>query len=445
MTHTVISFYTEDFVNPIGAEAILRYGRILREHGVKGCYNTVARLAEALVKWGRQDVIEELSHHEIDLHSLDHTVHPTIDEYTDIEDFEAALAEFLRREEKATDIIADIIGCEKSFPAACPPGASTSYVAHYGYHKMGVKVYTGDDLFDAKRGRPVFNCNVASLDYRYCLDQILLMSHEEIDALLDKIAEEKDIAVLYHHPQSSYVTDFWDALNFNGKNTPEEEWVLSERRAPEETELFFENFRYLVEKLLADDRFNFTTYKGIGDIYFVNRAPITLDMLPSLKAQLESELFPVTTPDSYCLSDILLACRDLLMGKEEHICGDVYGFLSEPYGVSEPVVITADELRASASQIGDGFLPERLTVGESIIGPADWLRAALEVLTGCDTVTVEPGAWQIDFDEFPRLRDMDYSVEWLHWDALKDEYLSDRFRMQSWTYRLPKDTARKIF
>ena len=76
MTDIIFSFDTEDYVNPKGADGILRVGRILREAGIKGCFNTVGWLAEALVRWGRQDVIEELRHHEIETHSLRHSHHP---------------------------------------------------------------------------------------------------------------------------------------------------------------------------------------------------------------------------------------------------------------------------------------------------------------------------------------------------------------------------------
>ena len=96
MTDIVFSFDTEDYVHKCGADAILRCTELLEKHGVVGCFNVVARLAMALEQWGRDDVIEALKKHQITTHSHDHSHPPTICEYTDLEDYDAALKEFLR-------------------------------------------------------------------------------------------------------------------------------------------------------------------------------------------------------------------------------------------------------------------------------------------------------------------------------------------------------------
>ncbi len=445
MTRILFSFDTEDFVNPAAANGILRAAQILSNNGIRGCFNVVARVAQALVKWGRQDVIDELKKHEIDLHSLAHSHHPTINEYTDIEDYNEAMHRFLENEQEGCRIISEILGT-RTFPAACPPGNSTSYVAHYGYAQMGVPVYCGDDFYDRFQGRPIHFCNLLTIDYEHCLDQILMTQNKEsIDILLDKIHAEREVCVFYHHPNTSYFTNFWDMVNFNGYNTPEEEWKSSDPRDPKETELFFENFNHLAKKLQSDPRFEIITYEDAAKLYLADKRKITLSGIPDIKKQIDEELFPLTTPDSYCISDILLACRDLLLGKAEHICGTVYGFLDTPYSVTKPVTVTAEEIKASATQIGDGFLPTQITVGDNLLGTADWLRAALQILSGQEKAVVLPAAWQIDLNEFPQIRDLSYKNTWIHSPDLEDKYLSDRYRLQSWTIRLPKGGQRKIF
>jgi len=66
-----------------------------------------------------------------------------------------------------------------------------------------------------------------------------------------------------------------------------------------------------------------------------------------IKRQLEEYFFPITTPDSYCITDVLFAARDLLLGKEKHECGYVYGFLNTPYGITEKVTLTKDDITDS--------------------------------------------------------------------------------------------------
>ena len=186
------------------------------------------------------------------------------------------------------------------------------------------------------------------------------------------------------------------------------------------------------------------TYEELARIYESGERVIDRSLIPMLREQLAEDFFPITYPDSYCLSDILLACRDLLGGAEVHRCGKVYGFLEEPYALTKPLTVTAEQICAAASQIGDGFLPAEIKIGEHIIGPADWLRGALAVLCGEETVTLTPAPWQIDLDEFPALRDMKLSDGWIHRSDFRDRHLSRRARLQSWTIRMSARSARRI-
>ena len=111
MTKIIFTFDTEDFVNDFTADSILRAARLLREAGAKGCFQIVGLLAEALVKWGRQDVIDELKeHHEIGFHSHTHSVHPNLVELTDIQDYGVALKNLLERETEGARKVKEIFG-----------------------------------------------------------------------------------------------------------------------------------------------------------------------------------------------------------------------------------------------------------------------------------------------------------------------------------------------
>ena len=446
MTNIIFSFDTEDYVNEKGADGIVRAGKILRENGIRGCYNVVGWLAGALKKWGREDAIEELRMHETETHSLRHSYHPTICEYTDIEDFDEAMRIFRKNEESSLEMVRSVVGNEK-FHAACPPGFLLSYVGYYGYADMGFELVDGSNcVYDAAKGRVMNICNIGCLPCRVSADSFLRpdFGREKILEMIEEIAKLEN-CIFFHHPQKSTLTTFCDKQNFDGCNT-EGEWVLSDLLPEETVKTFEERFRFFVETVKADPRFSIVTY---SDIVRENADPdrvIRRSDIPALKAALEEDLFPVTEPGSFCLSDILLACRDLLLGKDEHTCGKVYGFLDVPYAVSQPVKITAEELRESAAQIRDGaFLPAEITVGGKKLGPADWLRAALTVLSDSEEAVAVPDKWQIDLNEFPMLRDMNYCGTWIHSPELADSYISDRLRLQSWTIRLPKSTARRIY
>jgi len=119
--------------------------------------------------------------------------------------------------------------------------------------------------------------------------------------------------------------------------------------------------------------------------------------------------------------------------------------LKTPYAITSPITVTKNEMILSAKELrADGWLPEAIKVGKNLLGPADWLRAALCVLCGEDVVTVKPEQWQIDMDQFAKLRDLDLKLKWIDTKHLMDNYLSQRSRLQSWTIRLPEGYPRKI-
>ena len=447
MTKLIFSFDTEDYVNEAAAEGILRVAQILRRRGIRGCFETVGMMGDALLEWGRQDILDELGHyHELGLHSHRHSMHPTINEYTDLSDFDTALDVCLADEQEAIRKLRERFGITDPMPSACPPGMSTSYVAHYAYAKLGFAIYSGDSLFDARRNRPVWSCNIASLEYNYSLEKFLFTATEDsMRQFLEEQVIPRDIYVLYHHPQRAYLCQYYDLENFLGENKPRQEWVKTRMHTEEEIATFYRNLETLLDMIQSDPRITVTTYGELAETLGGKRV-ITPSMLPAIKEQLDAYWFPVTTPDSFCLCDLLHACAAFLRGEEEYVCGDVYGFLDTPYAAGAPVTLSAAELRQLVGTVRpDRFLPEYFTVGDKKLGPADLLRAALAVLVeGVEQVTVLPGDWQIDLDQFPFLRDLSYKGSWVHCASFEDRYLSHRFRLQSWTFRLPGGTERRI-
>ncbi len=446
MTDIIFSFDVEDYINPAGADAVLRYATILKEENVRGCFNVVGKYALKLKEWGREDVIEALKGHEIETHALTHSLHPTINEYTDLEDYEAAEAEFFRQETECLEILKSTFGIDRVF-SACPPGSNTSYVAHYGYAKMGIPVYDGDLLRDENRARPIHFCNIWTTDYHFIMGyKFRKLDEVGIRAHFDEVAKTKDLYVCYSHPNMVSFNESWDEVNYDKGNLHEDEWVSSTPRNPEEVELIFDRFRFLVRLVKSDPRFRIMTYGELAVEWNARKRRITKDQIPSLKKQMEEAFFPITLPDSYCIADLFHACRKMLLGADAHECGWVQGFLEPPFAITSPVAVTKEEMIQSAKHMAsEGWLPRSVIVGSSILGAADWLRAALAVLCGAESVTVMPDVWQIDFDQFPLLKTYTYQGRWLHWPQLTDEHLSRRFKLQSWTIRLPKGTARMLF
>lgn len=444
MTDIIFSFDTEDFTSSRAADGILYEATLFKEEGVKGCFCVVGLLAKHLKEWGRDDVIEALKHHEIGTHTYGHTLHPMINEYTDIESFEDAQRELIKQESLGIEYIKSTFGVDRVW-AACPPGNQKSYVAMYGYHKMGIPIYA-DTFCDTEYGTGAYYCNIFHANYTFGIEWFLRdATEEQIKEQLNELAK-RERAVIYTHPNMIIKEDFWDAVNYHKENlVPFGEWIEPKDLPKEVTETVLKNMRILVRMIKNDPRFRIITYSQLAsELEADGKRVVTRDHIPQLYASLKESLFPVQEPMSLSLADMLLACRDFLMGKNEHLCGDVYGFLSKPYEISNEITLSRADIISACSQIKDGeFLPEKIKAGNTYIGPTDWLYGAMEVLLGAESVTVAPKPQLPSLDCMPEVRDSDFKGTWQHSDSFEDKYLSDRLRYQSYTMRFRKQ-SRKI-
>lgn len=435
MTDIIFSFDTEDFTSNTAADAIYREAEILREEGVRGGFCVVGLLASQLMKWGRTDVLEALKHHDILSHSYGHTLHPTINEYTDLEDFDEAYRMLIQQETQALEMIREFTGGAPIL-GACPPGNQKSYVAMYGYADLGLPLYS-DTFCDTPAGKGTFYCNIYQTGYTFGMEAFLQESGEEyMRQVLDKLAQNER-AICYTHPNMALYREFWDVVNFRKENKyPFGEWKEAARRSEEETERFYDSIRRFVRMIKADGRFRITSYSElVKELAKESVRVITRQEIPVIREQLEREWAPIAGP-SYSIADVFLACRELLLGADSHTCDKVYGFLKAPYSITEEVELTAAEVIQAAEEMDAvRFLPPVICAGGKQIGPADWLRAALAVLCGEEVVTIRPGIQMPCLDHMPELRDAAFRGKWMQSDSMEDRYLSERLRLQAWTMR----------
>ena len=447
MPKVIFRFDTEDYVNLQAADGVLNAIKPLNEAGIKGTFVVVAKFAEELKRLGRTDIIDALKEHDIGTHSYGHSLHPTLNEYTDLKNYDEALRIFNETESMGNEILKDVFGIDE-IKTYCGPGASISYISLYGYYDMGTKISAGGGAYygDIVRERPSKYCNITSLITSHNIDEMYNWPDGFVDELIENIAEKNEVCVFCHHPARNLVLEYYDELNFKGVNTSPENYILSTPLTSEQKAKWMENYKYLIKKIVEDERFEVIEGKDIEKLYFTEERTINIDTLKEVKPQLDEEWFPVTIPHSYCLSDIMLACCDLLLGKKEHQCGKVYGFLDTPFEISAPLTLTKTDLIEAANQIGDRFLPEKFNINNKEFGPADFTRAALDMLVNNkESATIFPASFQIDLNEFPKLKTLNFKGGWVHSDDFEDNFVSHRMRLQSWTIRLPKNSKRKIF
>lgn len=436
-TEVMFFFDTEDFTSNKSADAIYSLAEILTSEKVVGHFAVVGLLARQLKAWQRNDVIKALKPHIIGTHTYGHSLHPDICEQSDFEDFDEAFKNVAEYEDSALCDIQSVLNPEKIM-FACPPGNSKSYVAMYYYGEKNIPFYC-DTVVTNNRNSRLFYCNQEHIGYTKSLESMFLNENSlvfDVDDFLERVSHEKDRVIIYTHPNMSVKKEFWDKLNYDKENLFEfGNWIDAPDRTKEETNAFYENFRALIQKIKSDSRFKITNLKEM----YANqndRVTVTASMMESIKTQLIKSFSPIENP-SLSISDIFCAVTHFLCGKTQYIPDKVFGFLSMPYMIKKPCKISRESIIKAAKEIDTStFLPTMIMVGNMPIGPADYLFAALEFLTTdkaeVDVFTKE----QLNnISEFKDLESFQLKDTWVHTPELKDNYLSERLRLQCWTLR----------
>ncbi len=461
-TKTVFYFDTEDYTCDRSNDAIRDIANILRSEGVKGNFNVVGFLALRLVELGRQDVIEALRHHVIGTQTLYHSRHPDIAELGDNPSYERAYRLTMADEAKGVGMIEAAFG-EGRVVFACPPGNSVSAVAMDVYSDLGIAFNAATGFYNdasAQKGyssktygngllvRP--GCVVDGLWYfnqyhppyytSFTLESLFPRKGRpcpDFKDLLDRLAKF-DYAGLYMHPHMALKLKHWDGDNYRyGNNCEWRKWKQVEDRDPADTAIFYERLKALIRAVKADPRFEITDIEQMDRALKPRRA-ITLADIPTVRKALNADFNTIREPASWCVADVFQAAVRLLRGDGERTPGKVYGFLERPRGVKSETVVKAADIKAAAKGIDLAtFLPPEIAVGGRMIGPADFLFAALEIIeTGASEVKLAPREQLGSFKEVPSLETMKISGSWVHTKEFKDEFLSERLRLQLWTLRI---------
>ena len=436
-TEIIFSFDTEDYTSQRNADAILALANMFSEEDVPAHFAVVGLVAQQLSDWGRTDVIEAMRPHLIGFHSYRHTMHPTMAEMCDREDCSEATAEMEKLEQKGLDLLHRVFD-GKPVMFAVPPGMDVAYPALYFYARSGIPFYFGGYIND-RENTLIDYCGMTQIPYTCSLEEIFLSKNPpDLDALLDRLSRRRRI-ILFHHPNMSVKKIFWDKLNYDQRNKREfGDWIDAPDRTLGETVAFWSRFRGLIRRLKQDPRFVITDANQVlAERKSRLAGPILPAALPALADELQAGLAPLKSA-AYSVSDVFCAAAAFLQGKDSYTPGAAAkGFLREPHGIERETVVSAASVRAEARKIAlDDYIPEDFVVDGCRIGAGDMLFAMAAALKdGSEKITLTPRRQTVDISELDELTVLDLKGKWLFSPALEDKYLSDRLRLQAWTWR----------
>lgn len=91
-----LTFDTEDFISKNSISGLHRLLEILKKHELSALFFVTGHMAEKLFNF--PSTVDLLNEHQIGYHSSSHSVHPTIFEFTDVENYEEAYQTSIQRE-----------------------------------------------------------------------------------------------------------------------------------------------------------------------------------------------------------------------------------------------------------------------------------------------------------------------------------------------------------
>ena len=453
-TRVIIQADTEDYTCDDANDGVRDFARTLTEEGVRGNFVIVGYLAARIQEFGRTDVIEALKPHVLGTHSMYHSRHPTPAEYGDLPNYFDSYRRALTEEATAKGMAEAVFGEGRVIMGAMP-GHSMNLANFDAQVDLGVQIATGGfvnpDAGNVDIARPgtevdgLWYFNQLRTPYFqgiFHLEYLIpgfpnYVKPEDYGKVLDMIARY-DLAGIGFHPANAVKTRYWDGLNYRGADLVKwREWKQVPNRPPEVTAAFYRNLRTFLRALKADGRFELTDCEAIRRT-FRPRTAIERSHLPAIRTALERDFNCIREPASWSVADCFQAATRFLRGEKAQVPGKAYGFLAQPRGVKEPAEVAAADLRAAAKTLDLAtFLPPEIRVGGQTIGPADFLFAALEVLTtGAEKVTVRPREQLGSFKEVPSLETFRLKGVWLHAADYEDARTTDRLRWQLWTVRI---------
>lgn len=439
-TKVLFFFDTEDFTDDRSNDAIRDIANILRRNGVRGNFAMVGELGNFIPAMKRQDVIEALSHHLVGSQTRYHSKYPTINELGDIPDFAEAYRLTMHEEKIGCDDLLKGLGHKKIWCSVFP-GPSNSYVGLYVHSALGVPFFGGGNAsFTPGEREAAWFVNQFHLPYMkggFHLETFIPPQPMwDVRERLDTLATH-EIVTLYMHPHMAVNSRHWDGVNLKpGEEVEWGKWRKAPRRSDEEIRGYYDRLDTFIKALVNDSRFDVTDCERLYRT-FKPRRPITRKEIPEIRETLLRRLGPIGS--KWCVADAFQAVVELLRGRESFLPGYVHGFLDPPKGVTAKTVVTVADLRAAAEKLDlSAFIPPEIAVGDKMIGPADFLFAALDALTeGKDEISVRPRDQLGPIAQLmPSLATYSTLGHWgIYHPDYQDKYMTPRLRLQLWTLR----------
>lgn len=250
MHQLLLTFDVEDFVNSNEIWSLNTFLELLKQYEIKAIFFVTGHMSEVIVNFPK--TLELLKNHEIGFHSSGHSVRPIIAEYTDLQSYQQAFLNSLKRETAHIDPLTgetkgeggiyslqDIFG-SKRIRAYRSPGMSWTPPHLEALVELGIEYDFSSNISSSE---PVHYRRITF--YPYARIQQWRGALSDYRVLFAAILKQT-VAVLDLHPTWFVNLTMWDSIYYAG-NPPILSRVLERPRR--DAEALFAKFELLLKQI----------------------------------------------------------------------------------------------------------------------------------------------------------------------------------------------------
>jgi hypothetical protein len=287
----VVNFDVEDYISPESEriDDIPKWlAEIMMEEGATGTFFVIGEKARSLEKRGRRDVIAAMAKHDVESHTNFGSIHPTVTEILEKEDWESGVRQMLDQESAGFRELEQIFGTPVVILARHGGSYGPQLICALGKMKAG---YAGSPV--SLPGRSVvWFCNALNFsgqydgfDDTYYRDDLFDPLFQKLQEELPKLVRTTEVLPFFAgHPCKIRTEQFWDLNFYEGRNPGPEDWKIPEMRPLESMATAQKNFRRLVRYLKSRKDIELTTFRKLMDLYSHQKDVLTNTDLNAMAA-----------------------------------------------------------------------------------------------------------------------------------------------------------------
>ncbi|MGI5818805.1 MAG: hypothetical protein ACOX9R_11985 [Armatimonadota bacterium] len=473
----IFSFDTEDYVDPLSNDALLRLAQIHTKHDVPAVFGLVGEKARFIHFCGRDDVVEALKDHEVAYHSDHHWILPNpryepehIPAFVNGRDWDTGIDRILAEESRGLADIGDVFG-ERPITQLRNYGDWTPQVMA-AHARLGLGVHAYGPVFHNRQPEPIWYCNQLQIaNPRHMYEDYLhdenLTPREKLDRHIADVQRHLDEGTFrlgwVNHPTRFIADTWWEQPNWWGDcdDPPRRDWSYPPRFDAETIEQLLWIADELVGWVARQPEIEIRTFREFYAEHRPTRVWVTQEEVRALaEAVGDRPAMVMAGGESFSPAELLgvfahaLGAREGGRADQLHPLRRILGPTEQPaetaQGSASGATLREACFEAELFIRDHGRVPARVAVGDAEVGPGALLVAMARMIRGDTTEQVQiPAADNLPEEYAPghyeAIETQGFPLGYIQYQGRREELdfsaIRRHAKWQYWTFKVATKTA----